>query len=61
MTGFSVISFYLFIEICNGKSTQWEGMKNDLYPQEPEKWKNCEMERTVFDPYAWRLECLRIL
>ena len=37
MTGFSVISFYLFIEFCNGKSTQWEGMKNDLYPQEPEK------------------------
>lgn len=60
MTGFSVISFYLFIEICNGKSTLWEGMKNDLYPQEPEKWKNCEMEPTVFRPYPWRLECLRI-
>ena len=43
MTGFSVISFYLFIEICSGKSTQWKGMKNDLYPHKPEKWKNCEM------------------
>lgn len=60
VTGFSVISFYLFIEICNSKSTQWEGMKNDFYPQEPEKWKNCEMGPTGFNPYAWRLECLRI-